>query len=283
MTPDEYCQDKAAQSGSSFYYAFRFLPDAKRRAITAFYAFCREVDNIVDETSDEGVARSKLGYWRAEVDSTYAGHAEHPVMRALVPHIDAMRLPQSAFHTVIDGMQQDLGKTRYLDFSELQDYCYKAAGVVGEVSARIFGMQQPEDAGTLAYARTLGEALQLTNIIRDVGEDARRGRIYLPQEDLSRFGVSASGLIAAPLSAAGPGFQELMQFQYERAVAIYDRAIAALPAHDRKQQRPGLAMGAVYRALLDEIRRDGFRVLEHRVSLTPIRKLWLVWKTVTFA
>lgn len=283
MTPDEYCQDKAAQSGSSFYYAFRFLPEAKRRAITAFYAFCREVDNIVDETSDPGVAQTKLGYWRKEVDSTFTGQAAHPVMRALAPHIESMRLPQSAFHTVIDGMQQDLVKTRYLDFTELQEYCYKAAGVVGEVSARIFGMQSHDDERTLAYARALGEALQLTNIIRDVGEDARRGRVYLPQEDLDRFGVSAGTLIASPRDAAGEGFQTLMAFQFDRAVATYDRAFTALPAHDRKQQRPGLAMGAVYRALLDEIQIDGFRVLEHRVSLTPIRKLWIVWKTVTFA
>ncbi len=279
MTPDEYCQEKAAQSGSSFYYAFRLLPPDRRRAITAFYAFCREVDNVVDEVADPGVARTKLAFWRREVDSVFSGAPQHPVMQALAPHVAAMHLPQTAFHTVIDGMQQDLDTTRYFDFAQLSEYCYRVAGVVGEVSARIFGMAHVDDAGTLAYARTLGEALQLTNIIRDVGEDARRGRIYLPQEDLDRFGITASRLLRAD---GGDRFAEMMQFQYERAAATYERAYALLPATDRKAQRPGLAMAAIYRTLLDEIRRDGFRVLQHRVALTPIRKLWIAWKTYAF-
>lgn len=280
MTPEEYCQTKAAQSGSSFYYAFRFLPDAQRRAITAFYAFCREVDNVVDEVDDAGVARTKLAFWRTEVDALYTGTPQHPVMQALAPHIAPMHLPRAAFHTVIDGMQQDLNQTRYLNFSELQSYCYKAAGVVGEVSARIFGMTAPDDPRTLAYARTLGEALQLTNIIRDVGEDARRGRIYIPQDELAQFGVSSVALLKAKGDGDFPG---LMQFQYLRAARAYERAYDELPPQDKRAQRPGLAMAAIYRALLEEIRRDGFRVLEHRVALTPIRKLWLAWKTVTFS
>ena len=277
MTPDQYCQQKAAQSGSSFYYAFRLLPDAKRRAITAFYAFCREADNIVDELSDPAIASMKLSYWRREVDALFLGTAQHPVMQALKPHIHTMMLPQSAFHTVIDGMQQDLEKTRYLNFAELSDYCYKAAGVVGEVSARIFGMNTPDNPATLEYARGLGEALQLTNIIRDVGEDARRGRIYLPQDELSRFGVSPATLLHAAPDAK---FLDLMAFQYDRAVVTYQRALAALPKEDNRSQRAGLAMGAIYRALLEEIRHDGYQVLQHRVALTPIRKLWIVWKTV---
>ena len=280
MTPDDYCQEKAAKSGSSFYYAFRFLPQDQRRAITAFYAFCREVDNIVDEVSDPTVAHAKLVYWRREVDAAFLGTAQHPVMQALKPHIEPMLLPHAALHTVIDGMQQDLEKTRYLSFSELAAYCYKAAGVVGEVSARIFGMNVPDNPKTLEYARSLGEALQLTNIIRDVGEDARRGRIYLPQDELDRFGVSSSALLRGTADAK---FSELMAFQHDRAVEAYERAHAVLPPEDKRAQRPGLAMAAIYRALLDEIRRDGYRVLEHRVALTPIRKLWLAWKTATFA
>ncbi len=279
MTPDEYCQDKAAKSGSSFYYAFRFLPEARRRAITAFYAFCREVDNVVDEVTDPTVARTKLAFWRREVDALYASTPQHPVMCALAPHVEPMHLPQSAFHIVIDGMQQDLEKTRYLNFAELESYCYKAAGVVGEVSARIFGICAPDNPRTLAYARVLGEALQLTNIIRDVGEDARRGRIYLPQDELAQFGVSGAAVLLGQPEA---GFANLMQRQYERAANTYERAYAELPEEDRRAQRPGLAMAAIYRALLEEIRCDGFRVLEHRVALTPIRKLWLAWKTVTF-
>ena len=280
MTPDQYCQDKAAQSGSSFYYAFRFLPDERRRAITAFYAFCREVDNIVDNTTDPALARAKLAYWRQEVDALYRGNAQHPVTQALVPHVAPMFLPQSAFKTLIDGMEQDLEKSRYLNFDELSRYCYLAAGVVGEVSARIFGMSTAENPATLTYARLLGEALQLTNIIRDVGEDARRGRIYLPQDDLTKYEVTGAALLHA---RADGDFNGLMLFQYERAVATFERAHAALPREDRVQQRPGLAMGAIYRALLEEIKRDGFRVLQHRVALTPIRKLWLAWKTSTFA
>jgi 15-cis-phytoene synthase len=279
MTPDQYCEDKAAKSGSSFYYAFRFLPADRRRALTAFYAFCREVDNVVDEVVDPAVAHTKLSFWRREVEALYSGTAQHPVMQALKPHIEPLLLPQTAFHTVIDGMQQDLEKSRYLNFSELSGYCYKAAGVVGEISARIFGMHAPDNAGTLKYARDLGEALQLTNIIRDVGEDARRGRIYLPQDDLARFGVTSSAMLRGE---ADPGFHAMMDAQYQRAIATYDRALAALPSEDRRAQRPGLAMGAIYRALLEEIRRDGYRVLQHRVALTPIRKLWIAWKTVTF-
>jgi 15-cis-phytoene synthase len=176
-------------------------------------------------------------------------------------------------------MQQDLEKTRYLDFAELQTYCYRAAGVVGEVSARIFGMQTPDNPKTLEYARALGEALQLMNIIRDVGEDARRGRIYLPNEDLVKFNVPVSEILQTKTTDA---FKVMMQFQYERAASTYDRALAVLPNEDRQAQKPGLAMGAIYRALLEEIKDGGFGVLEGRVSLTPIRKLWIAWKTVTF-
>jgi 15-cis-phytoene synthase len=280
MTPDQYCQERAAKSGSSFYYAFRFLPDDRRRAITSFYAFCREVDDVVDTATDPDVARAKLAYWRRETDAMYDGTPQHPVTQALTPHIAAMHLPKSAFHIVIDGMQQDLEKNRYLNFDELAQYCYQAAGVVGEVSARIFGMKSVNNPATLTYARALGEALQLTNIIRDVGEDARRGRIYLPHNDLAQFGVPGSALLQG---RAEGDFLGLMRFQYDRAVASYERATAALPLEDRSAQRPGLAMGAIYRALLEEIKRDGFRVMEHRVALTPIRKLWLAWKTSTFA
>ncbi len=280
MSPDQYCQDKAAASGSSFYYAFRLLPGEKRAAITAFYAFCREVDDVVDEVTDPALARSKLAYWRREIDALYEGKPQHPVTQAIQRHIAPMQLPSGAFHTVIDGMQQDLEKNRYLNFPELQRYCYQAAGVVGEVSARIFGMRQINNPQTLEYARLLGESLQLINIIRDVGEDARRGRIYLPSDELTQFGVSAADLLHAKST---PEFHSLMQFQYDRAAATYAKALATLPREDKSAQKSGLAMAAIYRTLLDEIRRDGFRVLEHRVALTPIRKLWIACKTAAFA
>jgi len=269
MTPDQYCADKAAQSGSSFHYSFRLLDPARRAAITALYAFCREVDDIVDEVADPNVARVKLAWWRTEVDRIYGGTPQHPVAQALAPVAQRYRLPQAHLQTVIDGMAMDLDKTRYLDFAELEIYCDRVAGVVGLMSAEIFGYELPE---TRDYARDLGIAFQLTNIVRDVGEDARRGRIYLPQEDLARFGVQASDVMKA---RATPAFAELMAFEVDRTRAWYERALGKLPARDRRAQRAGLAMAAIYRTLLDEIARDGYRVLDRRITLTPVRKLWI--------
>lgn len=277
MTPDQYCEDKAAKSGSSFYYSFRFLSDDRRRAITALYAFCREVDDVVDETREEQVARMTLNWWRGELAALYAGAPTHPVTRALQPHVQAMDLPQGLFGEIIDGMEMDLDQARYATFADLQRYCHRVAGVVGQLSARIFGHTDPR---TLDYAHDLGIAFQLTNIVRDVGEDARRGRIYLPVDELQRFGVPAADVLAYRESEA---FGRLMTFQIERAEQWYAQALVQLPAADRKSQRVGLAMAAIYRATLDEIRRDGpARVLNQHLSLTPLRKLWLAWKTWTF-
>jgi phytoene synthase len=273
MTPDEYCQQRAAKSGSSFYYSFLFLPPERRRAITALYAFCREVDDVVDEVTDPGVARSKLAWWRVEIAAAYAGTPQHPVARALVPVIAAFGLPQEHFQAVIDGMAMDLERARYLDFADLETYCHRVAGVVGLLSAEIFGCSQPATRG---YARDLGIAFQLTNIIRDVGEDARRGRVYLPQADLARHGVSASALLQRTESAA---FRAMMAEQVARARTWYARALEQLPAVDRAAQRPGLIMAAIYRSLLEEIERERFAVLDQRIALTPLRKLWIAWKT----
>ena len=276
MTPDEYCQQKAAASGSSFYYSFLFLAPARRRAITALYAFCREVDDVVDETADENLARIKLAWWRNEIAQMYAGNPQHPVTRALAPCVETFSLTQTRLEEILDGMETDLLQTRYLDFKALERYCYLVAGVVGLCASDIFGRS---DDSTLVYARNLGLAFQLTNIIRDVGEDARRGRVYLPVNELQQFGVPVADILHARYS---DNFSRLMTFQHERAQAYYSTAFAALPAADRRAQRPGLIMAAIYRALLEEIRRDGFQVLHQRTSLTPIRKLWLAWKTWTF-
>jgi phytoene synthase len=273
MTPDDYCQQKAAQSGSSFYYSFLFLPPERRRAIVALYAFCREVDDVVDGVSDVDVARAKLAWWRREVAAAYDGAPQHPVAQALQPVVARFGLPQAHLQTIIDGMAMDLDQVRYLDFADLERYCHKVAGVVGLLSAEIFGRT---DERTLDYARDLGIAFQLTNIVRDVGEDARRGRIYLPQDELARFGVAPATLLRAQ---GGEAFRALMAFQIERARAWYDRALAALPRADRKSQRTGLIMAAIYRTLLDEIAGDSEAVLRGRVSLTPLRKLWIAWKT----
>jgi phytoene synthase len=272
MTPEQYVQQKAAASGSSFYYAFLFLPPPRRAAITAFYAFCREVDDVVDEVSDPGIARTKLAWWQAEVAQSFAGKPSHPVMQALMPSVPVFGLAQDQLQSVIRGCQMDLEQTRYLDFPGLQRYCHLVAGVVGEVAARIFGQTQEQ---TTEYAHKLGLAFQLTNIIRDVGEDALRGRIYLPVDELQKFDVKAHEILQRTHSER---FVALMRFQAQRAHALYEEALALLPAADRRSQKPGLMMASIYRTLLREIEAEDFRVLNQRISLTPLRKLWLAWK-----
>jgi phytoene synthase len=273
MNPDDYCQQKAASSGSSFYYSFLFLPVERRRAITALYAFCREVDDVVDECNDPQIAATKLAWWRTEVARLYEGKAGHPVTQALQGVLPSFNLPQEQLLEIIDGMEMDLTQTRYLDFKGLSLYCYRVASVVGLLAAEIFGYQ---DRKTQKYAHDLGMAFQLTNIIRDVGEDARRGRIYLPIDELQQFDVKAADILNARYS---DNFRRLMEFQIERAERYYEQAFAQLPAGDRRAQRPGLVMAAIYRALLEEIHRDGCQVLTQRTSLTPLRKLWLAVKT----
>ena len=277
VTPQQYVQDKAAQSGSSFYYAFLFLPPERRAAITAFYAFCREVDDVVDNIADAGVASVKLAWWRKEVGGAFAGQSSHPVMQALMPHTRAFDIRSEHLQAVIDGCQMDLDQNRYLDFAGLQRYCHLVAGVVGEVASGIFGRSDP---ATLAYAHKLGLALQLTNIIRDVGDDARRGRIYLPISELQQFDVKAHEILQrqAPWGYS-ERFTALMKFQAERAHQTYDAALAQLPEIDRRQQKPGLMMANIYRALLCEVEAENFQVLHQRIALTPLRKLWIAMRT----
>lgn len=272
MTPDEYCQDKAASSGSSFYYSFRFLPKDRRRAITALYAFCREVDDVVDECSDANVARTTLNWWRGEVAAIYGGTPTHPVCIALAPIVKQFNLAQEHLLEIIDGMEMDLDQPRYADFKSLQLYCYRVASVVGLLSAEIFGYA---DRQTLKYAHDLGIAFQLTNIIRDVGEDARRNRIYLPMDEMQQFGVTAADILSARETE---NFQKLMAFQIERARRYYQHAFDHLPAIDRKAQRTGLIMAAIYQATLNEVEASGCHVLKERVSLTTRYKLWLAFK-----
>ena len=273
MTPYEYCQQKAAASGSSFYYSFLFLPQERRRAITALYAFCREVDDVVDECTEPQLAHATLGWWRAEVANLFAGNPQHPVTNALRPYIEKFQITAERLNEIITGMEMDLTQTRYLDFAALERYCHHVAGAVGLLAAGIFGYRDPR---TLEYAKDLGTAFQLTNIIRDVGEDARKNRIYLPMDDLQKFEVKASDILNG---FHGESFVRLMQYQAERANSYYKKAILALPAEDRRAQRPGLIMAAIYRATLAEIERDGYKVLDRRTSLTPLRKFWIAWKT----
>jgi len=273
MDPHAYCQNKAAQSGSSFYYSFLFLPEERRRAITALYAFCREVDDVVDDCSDPATARATLAWWRQELAAAFHGTPQHPVARALAEVAPRFNLAEARLAEIINGMQMDLEYNRYPSFEVLRQYCHRVAGMVGLLSAEIFGFEDPR---TLEYAADLGLAFQLTNIIRDVGEDARRDRIYLPLDEIESHGVSVADISA---SRETESFRRLIEFQIERALGYYRDAFAKLPAIDRRTQRAGIVMAAIYRALLDEIQRDGCRVLTRRNSLTPVRKLWIAWRT----
>ncbi len=280
MDAHQYCQERAAASGSSFYYSFVFLPPDTRHAITAFYALCRELDDVVDECHERQVAEAKLDWWRAEIGRFTTGEPQHPATRALFDTPQGRAIPAALLLEIVDGMAMDLDHARYPDFKSLHLYCHRVAGVVGEVAAAIFsGPRGKNDRDIRRYAHELGLAFQLTNIIRDVGEDARRGRIYLPQDELARFGVAEADLLNG---CDTPEFQALMQFQFERAIMHYENALAALPASARRSQRPGLVMAAIYRTLLNEIRSADFPVLRARVALTPLRKLWLAARTWLF-
>ena len=274
MTPQQYCKDKAAQSGSSFTVSFIFLPKNKREAMTALYAFCREVDDVVDECTDYNIAQIKLNWWKSEIANLYAGIPQHPVTKALQPVIAEFNLAQAHFLEIIDGMEMDLKFNRYEDFKQLQLYCYRVASCVGLLAAQIFGFKNRK---TLKYAHDLGMAFQLTNIIRDVGEDARRGRIYLPLDELKKAKVSEDDILKGRET---PEVKELLDYQIERAESFYDKALRELPAEDAKQQRTGLMMAAIYRTLLREIKADGAeKVLNGKTSIPPVRKLTLSLKT----
>lgn len=274
MTPQQYCEQKASASGSSFYASFRFLPKAKRDAMIALYAFCREVDDIADECTDLNIARTKLAWWRAEINNLYQGNPQHPVSKALAEPIKTYNLIEEHFIEIIDGMEMDCDQNRYADFKELQLYCYRVASVVGLLSASIFGYT---NRNTLKYAHDLGMAFQLTNIVRDVGEDARRGRIYLPMDEIAKVGLTEHDILHCIESDK---FKELMEFQIERAETFYDKAFRALPPEDKKTQLPGLMMAAIYRTLLREIKADGAeKVLNTKTSLGGFRKLWLAFST----
>jgi phytoene synthase len=273
MTPQQYCADKAAASGSSFYYAFQFLPPRQKEAIHALYAFCREVDDSVDEVTDPTAAQARLAFWRGEVEAVYGGSPQHPVGQALADANRHFDLDRAYFMEIIDGVEMDLHQSRYATFSDLQLYCYRVASVVGLLSIEIFGYS---DRATRRYAHNLGIAFQLTNILRDVGEDAGRGRIYLPQEDLAAYGVAEKDILTRQPTE---GFGRLLAFEIERAGEFYRQALAELPESDRYRQLPGLIMAAIYRRTLEEVARAEESVLTHEIRLTPLRKFWIAFRT----
>lgn len=279
MQPLEYCRQKVRASGSNFLAGFRFLPPHKRDGMTVLYAYCRELDDIADDCTDPSVARTTLAWWRQDLAKAFdtGGIPEHPVHQALKPVAQTFGLPQNELEEIIGGMEMDLFHVRYNSFSDLQYYCYRVAGVVGRLIVRILGFKNPQ---TLEYAETLGLALQLTNIIRDVGEDARMGRIYLPLDELQQYNVPAAVIQNAAPTAE---FAALMQFQFERARDTYRQALRLLPAEDKKAQQSGLVMAAIYHALLLEIERDGLsNVLKYKIRIPNPRKLRIALKTRLF-
>jgi 15-cis-phytoene synthase len=281
MTPQAYCRQQAAQSGSSFYYSFLFLPIAQRDAIMALYAFCRAVDDVVDTVSDPAIASKKLSWWRTEIDRMFAADptnpATHPICLALYAPALHYGLKPQELHAVIAGMEMDLQQHRYNDDETLSIYCWRVASVVGMMSARIFSGDLTVDC--TRYATHMGQALQRINIIRDVGEDALRGRVYLPIVLLEKYGLNAHDVLARKTSPAMTAVLREMTAQARQHLKQALNALEALPHSQIKAQRAGLIMGRVYASLLAEIERSQFPVLKERVSLTPIKKLWLAWRT----
>ena len=263
----EYTRIKTRDSNTNFYYSFLFLPKKKRDAIFTIYSFCRETDDIVDSATDPDEARIRLEAWRREVDACFAHHPTHPITQALQQVIRDFPLPASYFHDLVNGCEMDLVRRRYETFSQLETYCYHVAGVVGLICIEIFGYRSPH---TKEYAINLGKALQLTNILRDVGEDARRGRIYLPLEDLDAFGYSEADLLAETYN---PACVELLRFETERARSFFSQAQQLYERRDHDLLFPAEIMHAIYRRLLDRIAASRYDVFHHRARIPNGQKL----------
>lgn len=273
MTPDDYCADKAAPPGSDVYYSVLFLAPERRRATIALEAVRRELEDAVRDASDPAVVQSKLQWWRKELARLFDGRPEHPAAKALLPHLARYDIGAVHLGELLAGVEADAMQNRYLDWPNLRRHGDQVAGVAGRLTARIAGQAH---ARTLEFARLMALTEQLVHFIRNLGEDVRHNRIYIPVDELQRFNVPAADLFNRRYAE---GFKPLMTFQAERARATYKEALAALPAEDRRAQRSALIRGVLAMRLLDEVEADGFRVLTQRTDLTPLRKLWLAWKT----
>jgi len=265
----ERCAQITRRSRSSFYYAFILLPPERRRALHAVYAFCRFIDDIADDEAIREPAML-LKRWREELDRVYAGVPTRALSRALADSARRFTIPRDLFVEIIAGVEMDLSRKRYQTFEELRPYCYRVASALGLICIEIFGYRNPS---AKLYAENLGLALQLTNIIRDVGEDAARGRIYLPLEDLARFNVSEDEILGGVYS---PNFVSLMDFEAKRAQELYAKAQGALAPEDRATLLTAEAMRLIYAALLERIIKSNYRVLDRRQSLSAPHKLYLV-------
>jgi 15-cis-phytoene synthase len=268
---DDYCQQKAAPEGSSTYYALRRAPAARQPLLSALFALYRELEETVKETSDPTIGRTKHAWWQSEMGRLEAGEPTHPVTKALQAH-GGRTLDHASLATFVDGFGMDLDQARYLDWPGLRRYLEQTGGAFATAIARA-SAREPEQASS--WAEPLGAALLLAERVQDVGDDARHGRIYIPIDELQRHNVTAADIINRKYSDA---FTELMRFQTGRARQAIDDALAAIPGAQRKTQRVLTALAALSKARLDEIEREGFQVLHQRISLTPIRKLWITWR-----
>ncbi|MGH8069173.1 MAG: presqualene diphosphate synthase HpnD [Candidatus Entotheonellia bacterium] len=269
MSFAEYCSQLTRKSRSNFYYSFLFLSKEKRQAMYAVYAFCRSVDDIADGTTSEREKQGLLDEWRHELDRCYEGKAQHPITVKLAQSLQQFPIPKEHFEELIAGVEMDLTHHRYPTFRELYAYCYRVAGVVGLMCIEIFGYRNPKAKD---YAINLGVALQLTNIMRDLKGDAERGRIYLPQEDLARFGYREEELL---LDAYTPAFIELMRFAGNRARQYFDQARQLLAEEDRRSLVAAEIMGAIYYRLLETIEAERYRVFDRTITLPTSHKLWI--------
>jgi phytoene synthase len=277
MTPDEYCAQKAARPGSALYYSLRFLAPEKRRAATAIYAFVRETQEAVRDCSDLDVARARLAWWRMETMQAFEGKPQHPVTQALAQVATHYAFPQEAFQAIIDGVESELLAAGFPDFKALQRYCHRVGSTPAVLAAEVYGYRDPR---TLKFAHDLGFALQLTGLVLDVGVAVRRGRLTLPEDELAVHGISIRELASPPPAKAGVG--QFLSRQIERCDQLYTQALGELPLVDRRAQRPALALAAIGRALLDEIRGDPAQVLTALIDLTPLKKFWIAWRTWNF-
>ncbi|HSF69012.1 MAG TPA: presqualene diphosphate synthase HpnD [Nitrospira sp.] len=266
----EYCTNLTKQSGSNFYYSFFFLPKARREAMYTVYAFCKAVDSAVDEPPPGSDPKEELRRWRAELDQAYGGEPTWPLMISLAHHARQLSIPKTYFEELIKGVEMDLATTRYGTFEELSLYCYRVASIVGLICLHIFG---PTSAHAQDYAVDLGMAFQLTNILRDLGTDAAQGRIYLPQEDLIRYGYAEAELLGQKEDGR---LRDLVRFEAQRARTYYAKAqaaLACLPKKDRRALTVAEIMRAVYFRLLERIERPEHRVFGPRVRLSTSNRL----------
>ncbi len=268
----KYCRQITKASKSNFYYSFLFLPKRQREALYSVYAFCRSIDDVVDRNTSVPKAMEKLKEWRQHIDRCYTGFIDHPVLIPLAKTIHEYHLPIEYFEELINGMEMDLHKNRYATFEELRPYCYRVASVVGLICIEIFGYTEPV---VCEHAIHQGIAFQLTNILRDIKSDAARGRIYLPQEDLKRFGYSEEELLA---STYNPAFVELMRFECQRARDYYQKARELLPRQDRHSMVASEIMEGIYHRILLKIEGSGYNVFEKKISLPRYTRLGLALK-----